>query len=288
MTKIWGRKIWAATALLLLCLPGPVGLGAGEGPATDEARLYSLSDLGPVDFSTKAIKVEIYIAPVPEVRPFMDSLVPVWAEVQQFYARLGVNLIQVRGEAEPGALAPAERLRLEVLPYKEWLNRSCQAFNVAPPFRLSFLAVCQNKYAFAHLPLSVIHFSYQRFANALFRHEPNAEGKNRHVLANLLIHEMGHLLGLYHAHEFINDPIEEILPDGRTPNFMSHYLMHPGELGFVPLQKQLIHSYLGKGKVFEQYRRVDFDPLRYLELIRKYNGFKEPPKEKKKGGQSLD
>jgi len=53
-------------------------------------------------------------------------------------------------------------------------------------------------------------------------------------------------------------------------------------LGFIPLQKQLIHSYLGKGKVFEQYRRVEFDPMRYLELIKQHNNYQESTKERKK------
>ncbi len=276
-----------AVAVLTLCLVAPAW-PADQGKPADEARLYSLSDLGPVDFSPKTVRVEIYVAPIPELQPFLGMLPPVWAEVQQFYARLGVNLVQVQGEADPGALAPAERLRLEALSHKEWLNRSFRAFNVAPPFRLSFLAVCRNKYAFAHLPLSVIHFSYTKFADAVFRHEPGAERLNRHSLANLIIHELGHLMGLYHAHEFVNDPIEELLPDGKTPNFMSHYLMYPGDLGFVPFQKQLIHSYLGKGKVFEQYRQVNFEPMRYLELVKKYNGYQEPSKEKKKAEPGTD
>jgi hypothetical protein len=37
-----------------------------------------------------------------------------------------------------------------------------------------------------------------------------------------------------------------------------------------------VHSYLGQGKVFRQYQQVNFDPLRYLELVKRVNGFKEP------------
>jgi hypothetical protein len=266
-------------AVLLLCLAALAWPTAAGTPA-EEARLYVLSDLDQVDLSPKTVQVEIYVAPASELQPFVEVFPLVWAEVQNFYARLGVNLVRLQGQAQPRPLAPAERLRLEVLTQKEWLNRSFQAFNVPSPFRPSFLAVCRNKYAFAHLPLSVIHFSFARFREELFRPEPGAAPLNRHLLANLLIHELGHLLGLYHAHEFTDDPIEELLPDRKTPNFMSHYLMHAGSLGFVPLQKQIIHSYLSKGKVFEQYRRVDFDPMRYLELIKKYNGFKEPAKAK--------
>lgn len=276
------NRIRVAILVLVLCLAGPCWLDAADLKPAEEAVLYSLSDLGPVDLAAKTVKIEIYAAPVPELAPFIGMLSPAWSEVQQFYARMGIQLIQVRGEAKPGPLAPGEYLRLEALPHKEWIARSCKAFNVAPPFRLSFLAVCRNKYAFAHLPLSVIHFSYKRFQDAVFQHGPGAGRLNQHSLANLIMHELGHLMGLYHAHEFTNDAIEELLPDGKTPNFMSHYLTSKGDLGFIPLQKQLIHSYLGKGKVFEQYRRVEFDPMRYLELIKQHNNYRESAKDGKK------
>jgi hypothetical protein len=283
MAKIpFYHKCCAGALVLILGLAPALRLNAGGQHPLEEARLYSLAELKAVNFSPKTVIIEIYAAPIPEMQPFIGMLDPAWSEVQQFYARVGVNVVRTAGAARPGPVAPAERLRLEALPHKEWLDRSCKAFKVPPPFRLSFLTVCRNKYAFAHLPLSVIHFSYQRFEEAVFTKGPGAGSLNQHILANLLIHELGHLMGLYHAHEFKDDPIEEMLPDGKTPNFMSHYLTYKGDLGFVSLQKQIIHSYLSKGQVFEQYRRVDFDPVRYLELLKQYNGYSETAKEGKK------
>ena len=276
------NRIWAAFALIALCLWMPRGLKAADLKPAEEALLFSLSDLGPVDLAAKTVKVEIYAAPAPELQPFISMLPLVWSQVQQFYARMDVNVVQVPGTPRPGLLIPAERLRLEALPHKEWLARSFKAFDLAPPFRLSFLAVCRNKYAFAHLPLSVIHFSYKRFQEAVFDDQPGAGRQNLRTLANLIIHELGHLMGLYHAHEFMNDPVEEMLPDGKTPNFMSHHLTHEGGLGFVPFQQQLIHSYLGKGKIFQQYKQVDFDPVRYLELLKQHNGYTEVARDCKK------
>ena len=46
---------------------------------------------------------------------------------------------------------------------------------------------------------------------------------------------------------------------------MSQNIAFKKTMGFVEFQKQMIHSYLGQGKVYEQYQAVDFDPLRYLE-----------------------
>ncbi|MFZ5451863.1 MAG: hypothetical protein ACOZF2_08360 [Thermodesulfobacteriota bacterium] len=248
----------------------------------EEAALYSLADLEPGDQATKTVVVETFIAPGPETSACRRMMPLVWTRVQAFYARLGVNLVIQDGGPEPGPLAPARHLRVEMLTHKQWLARSFKAFEVAPPFRLRFLQVCRDKCAFAHLPLSVIHVSFQSFQEAESRPQPRKDDQsNRDWLANLLIHEIGHLLGLYHAHEFVNDPVAEYLPDGKTANFMSHEIAFKSELGWVDFQKRMIHSYLGQGKVYQQYAQVNFDPLRYLELIKKHNGYREPKSGKK-------
>jgi len=283
------RKLWlfwqlgVALSFLWLVFPASI-LAETEDSGLDpqsEAALYALSGLGPVDLNPKTVQVEVYVSPDLEMQGFLRLLPEVWPRVQRFYRRLDVNLVQTPGRGAPGALTPARHLRLEVLPHQQWLQRSFQAFKVAPPFRFRFLKVCEDKYAFAHLPLSVIHFSFGHFNRDILSSEPGAEPQNRQWLANLLSHELGHLLGLYHAHEFVNDPIPEMLPDGKTPNFMSHHLAEAGELGFVGFQKLLVHSYLSQGKVYQQYRQVEFDPLRYLELIKRHNGFREPNPHKK-------
>lgn len=261
------------------------GAGAKELSSQEEAALFSLTDLGPVDLTPKTVAVEIFISPDPEMAPCRRMMALVWTRVQEFYGRLGVNLAQTEGRSEPGPLAPGQRLRVEMLTHKEWLARSFKAFDVAPPFRLRFLQVCRDKCAFAHLPLSVVHVSFKKFQDAELSAKRGDAEQNRHWLANLLIHELGHLLGLYHAHEFVNDPIPKILPDRKTPNFMSHEIAFKSQLGAVDFQKRLIHSYLGKGKVYQQYAQVEFDPLRYLELIKKHNGYREPKAGKKDGMQ---
>jgi hypothetical protein len=284
----WLRRA-VLVSLLFFSLLG--GAAARELSPREEAALFSLADLGPVDFSLKTVVVEIFISPAADMAACRRMLPLVWARVQKFYSRLGVNLIAQEGRAEPGPLAPASRLRVEMLTHKEWLARSFKAFDVQPPFRLRFLQVCRDKCAFAHLPLSVIHVSFKSFQEMEFSDKPGDEQLNRNWLANLLIHELGHLMGLYHAHEFVNDPIPEFLSDGKTPDFMSHQIASRTELGWVDFQQRLIHSYLGRGKVYQQYVQVNFDPMRYLELIKKYNGYREPEAgktglSKKRPGQS--
>jgi hypothetical protein len=289
--KLTRGLLWGGTTLLLVLALGWPALGAGAGPLSprEEAALFSLADLGPVDLSVKTVSVEVYVSPSPELDDCRRMLAQVWVQVQAFYARLGVNLVYLPGKPEAGPLEPARHLRLEFLADKEWLNKSYKAFNVAPPFRLRFLQVCLNKCAFAHLPLSVVHISFKRFKDAEFSTEPGKAGLNQNWLANLLTHELGHLLGLYHYHEFTDDPVARAPGQRGLPNFMGQKITVKPELGFSEVQRRLIHSYLSGGKVYQQYRQVDFDPLRYLELVKLHNNFHEPvPKVGKMARQVVD
>jgi hypothetical protein len=261
--------------LALLATAGPVR-SADPGPVLKEAALFSLSDMGPVDMSPKRVTVEVYVSPQPELNSFHRLLPQAWQHVASFYARMGILLDMVPGTATPGNLSARKRLRLEALSHKEWLNRTFKAFQVEPKFRPRFILVCQDKYAFAHLNLSTIHIDFKHCQRDICSNRLGEAKKNPERLARLIIHELGHLFGLYHAHEFDNDPIPEFMPDGKTANFMSHYLGEAGGLGFVEFQRRLVHSYLSGGQVFLQYERVDFDPLRYLELIKQYNNYQEP------------
>jgi hypothetical protein len=277
MRSVKAKYLWGVALILFLVLGAAGAAPARSLDSREEAALFSLSDLGPVDLSPKTLTVELYVAPDEELADCRRMLAQVWEQVRQFYARMGVNLMEVSGQAQPGPLAPAKRLRVELLPDRQWLNQSFKAFDVAPPFQLRFLQVCLDKCAFAHLNLSTIHVSFKRFKKAEFSANPKDAGLNRHWLANLLIHELGHLLGLYHSFEFTNDPVAVEARGTQTPNFMSHDIAFKRTLGFVDFQKRLIHSYLSGGRVFQQHQQVNFDPLTYLEQVKRYNGYKESP-----------
>jgi hypothetical protein len=267
--------------LLGVALLGSLILGwVAAAPARDltsreEATLFSLADLGTVDLAPKTVTVEVYVAPGPELDACRRLLPLALSQVQQFYARMGVILKETPGGEPPGALAPARRLRVEVLTDKQWLARSFKAFDVAPPFRLRFLQVCLDKCAFAHLPLSTVHISFKRFQEAEAAPGERQAGPNRQWFANLLIHELGHLLGLYHSHEFTDDPVALAAKKTGTANFMSQDIAFQRSLSFVEFQKLLLQSYLSGGKVFQQYQQVNFDPLHYLELVKRANGYRE-------------
>ncbi len=68
---------------------------------------------------------------------------------------------------------------------------------------------------------------------------------------------------------------------------MSQQIASRTDLGWVEFQKRLIHSYLGHGKVYQQYFQVNFDPLNYLKLIKRYNGYREPGPSPKAGMKKL-
>ena len=205
--KIVRAKYWWGVALVLSLL---LGLAAAA-PARDltpqeEAALFSYGDLGKVDLSPKKVELEVYVSPSPELAACRRMIAQVQDQVQQFYTRLGVYLVYVPAGPNPGPLARPSASG-ELLSDKEWLDKSFKAFDVAPPLRLRFLQVCRDKCAYSHLPLSTTHISFKRFEQAQLSGDPKDESLNRNWLANLLIHELGHLMGLYHAHEFVNDPI---------------------------------------------------------------------------------
>jgi hypothetical protein len=114
MRSVRAKYIWGVAVVLCLVL----GLALAGTPAQarsldsrEEAALFSLNDLGQVDLSPKTVIVEVYVAPEPELADCRRMLAQVWEQVRQFYAPMGVNLVEVSGQAQPGPLAPAKRLR---------------------------------------------------------------------------------------------------------------------------------------------------------------------------------
>ncbi len=269
------RYVWGMALILSLLLGLAAAAAARDLTPQEEKALFSYGDLGKVDLSPKKVELEVYVSPSPELAACRRMIAQVQDQVQQFYARLGVNLVYVSAGPTPGPLAPAQHLRIELLSDKEWLEKSFKAFDVAPPLRLRFLQVCRDKCGYSHLPLSTTHISFKRFDQAQLSADPKDDSLNRNWLSNLLIHELGHLMGLYHAHEFTDHPIPVRGPD-RTPNFMSQKIAFKKTMGFVEFQRLLIHSYLSKGKVYQQYQAVNFDPLRYIELVKAANNYHEP------------
>src|SRR5208337_1907455 len=180
-----GQKMKSARARyslgLVLILPLVLGLAAAvpgwsiQKTSQEEAALFSYLDPGPVDLAPKKLEVEVYVSPSPELAACRRMISLVQDQAQQFFARMGVNLVYCPGGPKPGPLAPGQRVRVELLSHREWLDASFKAFEVAPPFRLRFLQICLGKCAFAHLPLSVTHISFKRFEAVQLSADPKDE-----------------------------------------------------------------------------------------------------------------
>ena len=102
----------SAAVMLGLALLGTLAQ-ARSLDSREEAALFSLADLGPVDLSPKTVTVEVYVAPEPELADCRRMLAQVWEQVRQFYARMNVNLVEVSGHRAarppgPGQI-PADR-----------------------------------------------------------------------------------------------------------------------------------------------------------------------------------
>ncbi len=68
-----------------------------------------------MDLSPKRVEMEVYVSPSPELADCRRMIAQVQDQVQQFYGRMGVYLIYVPAGPNPGPLAPAKRLRIELL-----------------------------------------------------------------------------------------------------------------------------------------------------------------------------
>jgi hypothetical protein len=259
------RYLGSVAVILGLVLGLAGAVAARDLAPQEEKTLFSLNDLGPVDLAVKTVTVEVYVSLDPQLDDCRRMLAQVWGQVQAFWRRGSAWSIF---ETRRAWLRPAA-CRLELLA-DEVAKQSYEAFNVCPPSGC-LPAGLLNKCAFAHLPLSVVHISFKRFKNSEFSSDPQEAPLNQNWLANLFIHELGHLLGLYHYHEFTDDPVAKAPRERGRPNFMGQKIAFKPVLGASEAQRRLLHSYLGKGKVYQQYQQVDFDPLRYLELVKLHN-----------------
>ena len=88
------------------------------------------------------------------------------------------------------------------------------------------------------------------------------------------MHEIGHLAGLWHTHQFDNDPIGEMVGD--VPNVMSYKDSTDGEYGFALLdcQKRQLQDFFNGGASYETLRKCGFEFNVYVEYIAATKGYK--------------
>ena len=60
--------------------------------------------------------------------------------------------------------------------------------------------------------------------------------------AKTIVHEIGHIAGLWHTFQYENDGLEDFLENG-TPNMMSYQIPGEGKYGFeIPLRNTGFNS----------------------------------------------
>ena len=82
MISVKAKYRWGAALVLGLVLLGTLAQ-ARSLDSREEAALFSLTDLGPVDLSPKTVTVEVYVAPDEELADCRRMLAQVWEQVQQ-------------------------------------------------------------------------------------------------------------------------------------------------------------------------------------------------------------
>ncbi|MBI4451575.1 hypothetical protein HY642_06390 [Candidatus Woesearchaeota archaeon] len=95
----------------------------------------------------------------------------------------------------------------------------------------------------------------------------------KRICANTIVHEIGHLAGLWHTHQFENDDVPEMV--GELPNFMSYKELSEGKYGFAMLdsQKQQMQDFFKGGKSFRQLEKCGFDFGLYVEYMAAVEGY---------------
>ena len=94
--------------------------------------------------------------------------------------------------------------------------------------------------------------------------------------ANTVVHEIGHLFGLCHTHQYANDSLEEFTRDG-CPNIMSYQGVVEGKYGFAFEKEQIeqIQDYLNQGRTFLDMEEFGFNLQDYFEIRALENEFIE-------------
>src|SRR5450759_4933270 len=66
MRSVKAKVIWGVALMLVLVLGSAGAVPARSLDSREEAALFSLGDLGPVDLSPKTVTVELYVGPEAE------------------------------------------------------------------------------------------------------------------------------------------------------------------------------------------------------------------------------
>ena len=94
------------------------------------------------------------------------------------------------------------------------------------------------------------------------------------IAAGLIVHEIGHIAGLWHSFQYANDKIEDKVND--KTNVMSYDLPGEGRFGFdmTPEQIQQMRDYFRGGEAYQRLQKHDFNLDKFTDEIAKERGYK--------------
>lgn len=226
-------KEFSRRKFLKLFLLSMMGLKcAATGNLKNELKtdLFKLDNLEK-DFSRKKVDVDVYIDNEILLDYYKNDISGMMYYVKDFYDKVNVGLdINIVSELNKSLLKPAEHIGIEMLPFDKFYWKNVRRGEYPNNVMLSL--------GFAYINESIISIR-------------DCEYIDDETKIQTIIHELEHMFGLFHPHKFKNNLGEN---DDKDLSYS---------------QKSIIHSYLGKGEIYQQLKNINFDFDKYTELMRK-------------------
>ena len=196
--------------------------------AYEVMKEYDIERLENVDMSRKSVSINVLVEDHPQTEIFRKHQDVILGEVQQFYARYGVDITYTKK-------------RLPV------------AVNVID-MRVLDTVTFNNEIANAFIFRGLTNFEKRSFAVQVF--DASAENENLYPTkwaksyAELVSHELGHALSLPHTNHVPFDCVGTVYDQKDNLMNLSYAVWWGKQITLHPIQVRQIHSYLSKGQVY--------------------------------------